>query len=127
MNRADVIADVFMMTGLASLGFFSLPLFNYRPEQGEAERRNGGKERERVRKRRSKRERERLVEAELKRLFVAFNINSFHGLLTQAVQRAQDLWLPLMGMLRIKGLSSALLKPLLSHSLAPALSSPLHF
>lgn len=58
MNRADVIADVFMMTGLASLGFFSLPLFNYRPEQGEAERRNGGKERERVRKRRSKRERE---------------------------------------------------------------------
>lgn len=60
MNRADVIADVFMMTGLASLGFFSLPLFNYRPEQGEAERRYGGKEkeRERVRKRRSKRERE---------------------------------------------------------------------
>jgi len=73
------------------------------------------------------RERERLVEEELKRLFVAFNINSFHGLLTQAVQRAQDLWLPLMGMLRIKGLSSALLKPLLSHSLAPALSSLLHF
>ncbi len=58
MNRADVIADVFMMTGLASLGFFSLPLFNYRPEQGEAERRNGGK-RERESEEEKKQERER--------------------------------------------------------------------
>lgn len=131
MNRADVIADVFMMTGLASQGFFFSSLFSItvqnRGRQREEMEGKREREKESARKRRSERGRERLVEAELKRLFVAFNINSFHGLLTQAVQRAQDLWLPLMGMLRIKGLSSALLKPLLSHSLAPALSSPLHF
>lgn len=128
MNRADVIADVFMMTGLASLGFFFSSLFSItvqnRGRQREEMEGKREREKESARKRRSERGRERLVEAELKRLFVAFNINSFHGLLTQAVQRAQDLWLPLMGMLRIKGLSSALLKPLLSHS-GPLLFTPL--
>jgi len=51
MNRADVIADVFMMTGLASLGFFffsslfSITVQNRGRQRGEME---GKREGERV-------------------------------------------------------------------------------
>lgn len=59
MNRADVIADVFMMTGLASLGFFFSSLFSITVQNRGRQREGMEGKRERVRKRRSKRERER--------------------------------------------------------------------
>lgn len=51
MNRADVIADVFMMTGLASLGFFFSSLFSITVQNRGRQREEMEGKRERERKR----------------------------------------------------------------------------
>lgn len=59
MNRADVIADVFMMTGLASLGFFFSSLFSITVQNRGRQREGMEGKRERESEEEKKRERER--------------------------------------------------------------------